>query len=346
MNRWYGLTATVIAASLLTWFAAEQSFLSLLVLGLFIIVLLIALIIYLFVRYFNSRKPQRKSAHRAAGAIIASLISAILVLSVLSIVMPLTSTKAEPKIGSDELWVGIDSTDIRDFSLKAPYNNVTLAKVGECNADNLVMKKGGSSIISRGAYFEDVILETTYLDSTVNLFEIELPLSLYGASKVPELLSSLLNEVSLEDVIFHSPDFSASKASFDSMSIESNDVVLIRAERIRIPDLRSLLSDLISRREIIIDEMMLENGSFILEGISISFDSASIEDVRLELNWDLISTALSTIPRKQYLPMIGEALPALPGALIGGKAIELSNVALGIKGTIDAGASELVNLSL
>jgi len=95
-----------------------------------------------------------------------------------------------------------------------------------------------------------------------------------------------------------------------------------------------------------IDELMLENGSFILEGISISFDSASIEDVRLELNRELISTALSTIPREQYLPMIGEAIPALLGALIDGKAIELSNVTLGIKGTLDAGASELVNLSL
>jgi len=141
------------------------------------------------------------------------LISAALVLSTLSLIIPITAQKEEPKLGTAELWVGIDHAEIEALSLEAPHEDVTLSLMGGCSADIMVMKKGSTKMTVLRPEFENISLETTYLDAVLDLYGIDLPLSLYGQTAVPETLSSLLTQVTLRDVTFHSPAFSAASMS-------------------------------------------------------------------------------------------------------------------------------------
>jgi len=344
MDRWAAVSVALVAVALAIWLVVAPSLASVLAIAFFGIVLVIALVAWLVVRHFGSKKPRRARAYRRIGAVLVLIISAVLVVSVLSLLAPLTSHKDERALGAKELWVGIDSANIANFSLKAPYGNVTFASLGVCDGDTLTMRKGGTALISRDLHFRGVTLKTTYLNAVADIFGIDVPLSLYGDSKAPEFLSSMLTEVSLRDAVLHATDFSTSKASIGSMTIETpEEVLFIKAGKATIPEMPSMraLIDGVRAGKITIDELELEDGSFVLEGnISIAFDRAVIEDANIELTRDLISTALSTFPRERILSTLRAAIPAL----LRGDAIELSDLELGFVGTLDAGHSEITNM--
>jgi len=192
--------------------------------------------------------------------------------------------------------------------------------------------------------FENISLETTYLDAVLDLYGIDLPLSLYGQTAVPETLSSLLTQVTLRDVTFHSPAFSAASMSSQALAIESSGAeLLIEAESAEIPGISTLVRSLpsyvmsIIRGEgIVIEELRLENGSFILEGnVSISFDSATIKDAEITLNSDDLMGMLNMVPG-----MLRE-LPSVSGGVLA-----IDNIELGLSSDMRTGESEIRNMRI
>jgi len=104
-------------------------------------VLILSLVARLSVRHFSAKKPPRSRTYAAFGMAVVIVISAALVLSTLSLIIPITAQKEEPKLGAAELWVGIDHAEIEALSLEAPHGDVTLSLMGGCSADTMVMKK-------------------------------------------------------------------------------------------------------------------------------------------------------------------------------------------------------------
>jgi hypothetical protein len=328
-------------------------------------VVILSLVVGLSVRRFSAKKPRRSRVYAALGVTTVLLVSAALILSALSLLIPITSQKEESKLGATELWVSIVRAEIEALSLEAPHGNVTLSLMGSCLADTMVMKKGSTKMTVLRPEFEGVSLETTYLDAVLDLYGIDLPLSLYGQTAVPDALSSLLTEITLRDVAFHSPAFSAASMNSQALTIESAGAkLLIKAERAEIPDINSLLRSLpsyfmsiVRGEEIVIEELRLENGSFILEGnVSISFDSATIKDA--ELNSDDLMGMLNMIPRMLREPrqLIYEAIiPFFQGMLstvlrdppsVSGSVLAIRDLELSLSSAIRTGESEIRNMRI
>jgi len=345
MARWLGISAiAVVFAFLAAWFALEKSMTSLLVLVFSGIVLILSLAAGFAVRHFSAKKPRRSRVYSALGVTAILFVSAALVLSTLSLIIPITSQKEEPKLGAAELQVDIGRAEIEDLSLEAPHEDVTLSLMGSCSADTMVIKKGSTKMTVLRPEFEDISLETTYLDAVLDLYGIDLPLSLYGQTAVPEVLSSLLTEVTLRDVMFHSSVFSAASMSSQALEIESSGAkLLIEAERAEIPGISTLVRSLpsymmsiVRGEEIVIEELRLENGSFILEGNTpISFDSATIKDAEITLNSDDLRGILNMVPGMLREP------PSLSGGVLAIRDIEL-----GLSSDMRTGESEIRNMRI
>lgn len=173
-----------LAIPVLLWFSIERSLASLLALVFFFVILLLSLLAGYITKRYASKRPEAKKRYTTISTTIVILISVLLISSVLFVIIPITQPK-EGVLRGNEVWVGIDKADIKDFSLKAPNGNVTLSFVDECNVNSMDVRKGSITMSLEKPAFKGVRLETTYLDTKVDLNGIEIPLSLYGETRVP-----------------------------------------------------------------------------------------------------------------------------------------------------------------
>jgi uncharacterized membrane protein (DUF485 family) len=335
----------VLAIPVLLWFSIERSLASLLALVFFFVILLFSLLAGYITKKFASKKPGEKKRYTTISTTIVILISVLLISSVLFVIIPITQPK-EGVLKENEVLVEIDKADIKDFSLKAPSVNVTLSLMDECNVNNMDVRKGSITMSLEEPVFKDVRLETTYLDTKIDLNGIEIPLSLYGETRVPltSALSSIMKEITLEDVEFHTPSFSASSMHSKALTLKSAGApAIIKAEKLSIPELtlRPLISSLLSEKKILINEIEIENGSFILDNVPISFDSAVLQNAELELN----IRELIELNRDELQSLLSKALRSLPSAL-STDTLELSDITLSLTGEVKTSASRIENMRI
>lgn len=335
----------VLTVLLLLWFALEKSLASLLALVFFFAILLLSLLAGYITRRFASKKPEAKKRYTTISTVAVILISVLLISSVLFFILPITLPK-EGVLRENEVLVEIDKADVKGISLKAPSGNVTLSLMDACYANTMDVEKGSITMSVESPVFEGVRLETTYLDTKIDLYGIEIPLSLYGETKVPltSAISSIMKEITLEDSELHTPSFSASSMHSEALTLEgSGTPVIIKAEKLSIPELslRPLISSALSEKKILLNEIKIENGSFILENVPISFDSAVLQNAELELD----IRELIELNRDELLPTLSKALRSLPSVL-STRTLELSDITLSLAGEMKTGASEIENMRI
>ncbi len=335
----------VLAIPVLLWFSISRSLASLLALVFFFVILLLSLLAGYITKKFASKRPEAKKRYTTISTTSVILISVLLISSVLFVIIPITQPK-EGVLKENEVLVEIDKADVKGISLKAPSGNVTLSLMDECNVNNMDVRKGSITMSLENPVFKEVHLETTYLDTTIDLYGIEIPLSLYGETRVPmtSAISSIMKEITLEDTEFHTPSFSASSMYSKALTLKSAGApAIIKAEKLSIPELtlRPLLSSLISGKKISLDEIEIENGSFILENVPISFDSAVLQNAELELD----IRELIGLNRDELPSLLPKALRSLPSAL-SKHALELNDITLSLAGEVKTSASRIENMRI
>ena len=283
---------TVLSIAIFMWFPFSRTIGSLLTLVLGAACTIIVIICRITAGIFIAKKPLRRPFYRGASSMVAVLLCATLVISSLSLILPITAPKEEPPVKESELWISIGEAGISNTSLKAPFYsggvNTTLSLMGECSAEDMEISYGDSGMYLPEPYFRNMTLATTYLDADTELLGTKMHLSLLGDSALPSALTGLIGEdLGLDNVTMHAVEFSADLAIFDLLRMESYSFPLgIKAGRGALSiGLGEIIQDVVGglfrgEIEIEIRDLELENGSFVLRSAdgegTIRFDSAVI----------------------------------------------------------------------